>query len=1854
MGDEGGGEPSLEVTVRLREPCEAPGEEAVAVHHGFGLGSRKRNNAHILGEDCILTTVGSAAALVDTASGSIEYIFSPDDQGIGAVCVHPSKRFFAMGGQGDKPNVYIYTYPSLRLHRVLRLGTERSYACMAFNSDGTKLATVGGSPDFLLTVWDWDESRIILRNKAFAQEVYNVSFAPNKDGFLTTSGLGHIRFWKMAETFTGLKLQGDIGKFGKVELSDVAAYAVMPDGKVLSGSESGSLLLWDGNFIKLEVRRPGNQLPHDGEVHVCHLLGGNGGSLASTQFLTAGEDGWLRWWSAEAIDSAETTDENPSFELKPAREVHLEGMVPISIAVGDGYMVVQDRNGGIYRIDDPILPACDPVPVVTGHSGPITAVVTSPVDHFAVTSGMDKTVRLWNYVARKEIFKHHFSSPATCAVWAPPAVDATGRTVLVGFQDGVVRVLRRCEHDFKLCKAFKPHNAAVRHMRFNPSGDRLATVGLDQTVFLFNVGSAAGSESFSPIGFVGCEQDINALAWSSAGDYLLLGCSTGLVKQITLPHPSNSVSSPSTQRSFELQGLPERNFSFRRKVARPKRQEPEAPADGEDDKQRKLAGDDEEEDSWEVECKRLEALPVGNVLSLFLLDESDVENPKFVIGLDGADAGPLFVCSFGSEHPVQTLPNIPCDDGMNQSEEVDPAIIDPKRRALRHFVPGTGVFNSCTTLEPTWSQNFLINGGSDGSVRIRPLKEPQCFVHTRLHDGRNGEITRACTSFDDTFLLSAGTDGVLFVSRVNPNGVQQTCATTSSKPGNRIKAKKARIALAENPEAAKEAAAPDAIRPIPEVVSHEKAIGLGFPPTEDPQTADAHDPAAEAAMEEAIDIVDPSAYSIQDDKLKTAEDTKQRLADVEKDKMRSVIDTLRRDFEALLKENEQDVPETRLERDAFNIDEELMQSLEAEGKHQLEEVSKETQWDVAQSKAKVEKIKSFYLDDLIMDAMEMAAFNGKYAVNSFRTLQFSKALKQALATVCDLLSSAEGQHATSSTGAAAEEASGVTQHGSGQHGDKVGAGASAQSKDGKGSGEGSGWEARKAGRRVRKAQMQLLMESKPDDNADDPADVAAIDWVMKNMGDYKLKSAENYQVPIALQVNAEKKIRQSVLLAESIQTLRMEFNQKFLALRELKRRIIENARKDQARIFEINAELGEPNNEHVGLPLSIDPAEWPEKRLEYTEEQLEAFIRGSVTPNSGEAQTTLNGDDTETKNESSAPERPVRQVPMFDFAERVVRRIRADARTRFEQEVWNEKQKQLLYEKNSILERSLSAVQAFDSAVYDLRKERAQLHADLTAAELRQILLSRELRLLNEFEKKDVALSQKLELCKQQRTEVVTEISGCLEKLAAKKAEVEVWQEKDRLIMDEFNAIVGGDSNPAYAALLKIFKRKIKRAKQTGEEGSDSDDSDEEDDEDYDDEEEDDEDGEPEEERCPDGCDPAIYEKVLELREKRLDQEEVLNEYNKAIDELRKANDRHQGREKQIDKELKGTVLEIQAFQNEKQRKLNEIDLSIVLKLSQLACLVGPDGEPDQPDSAEDDASALDENEFMQEEFEADDDIDTHDPAIKDLKDELERMYLQMEVIEETADEDNMIEQQQVVLDKVRNIKMSIWRLRNQARRVRERKSRLVLPETIDSSLVFDKGELEDLHEGIGTLIAENKKKKAEYKDLHLTQKRLVKEKRQKEGDIAALQSKCDDLQMLKFGQLIDLDAIEKITGEGTSNDLKSKYAEQELAQRKEQAAKQKEITRAQESLLLVTRDNSKLLQRIASLTEKQQELEVELGSLSGAGGGAAMESHRETQETEKLTQLVHLQSREIDALKAEINLLRGGNPRTNQNQILD
>ena len=81
----------------------------------------------------------------------------------------------------------------MELYRILRKGTEKSYSCLTFNSNGDQLASVGSEPDYNLVIWNWSNEIMILKSKAFSQEIFKVVFSTNFEEKLITSGIGHIK-----------------------------------------------------------------------------------------------------------------------------------------------------------------------------------------------------------------------------------------------------------------------------------------------------------------------------------------------------------------------------------------------------------------------------------------------------------------------------------------------------------------------------------------------------------------------------------------------------------------------------------------------------------------------------------------------------------------------------------------------------------------------------------------------------------------------------------------------------------------------------------------------------------------------------------------------------------------------------------------------------------------------------------------------------------------------------------------------------------------------------------------------------------------------------------------------------------------------------------------------------------------------------------------------------------------------------------------------------------------------------------------------------------------------------------------------------------------------------------------------------------------------------------------------------------------------------------------------------------------------------------------------------------------------------------------------------------------------------
>ena len=86
---------------------------------------------------------------------------------------------------------------------------------------------------------------------------------------------------------------------------------------------------------------------------------------------------------------------------------------------------------------------------------------------------------------------------------------------------------------------------------------------------------------------------------------------------------------------------------------------------------------------------------------------------------------------------------------------------------------------------------------------------------------------------------------------------------------------------------------------------------------------------------------------------------------------------------------------------------------------------------------------------------------------------------------------------------------------------------------------------------------------------------------------------------------------------------------------------------------------------------------------------------------------------------------------------------------------------------------------------------------------------------------------------------------------------------------------------------------------------------------------------EEEAERAPPGVDADTYQKVLQLREQKLDEEDRLSEFYASMQALKREHDDFVKRDAAIDASLQDTEVKIQKFQTQKQKKLNELFITV-------------------------------------------------------------------------------------------------------------------------------------------------------------------------------------------------------------------------------------------------------------------------------------------------------------------------------------
>lgn len=439
--------------------------------------------------------------------------------GFGAIKSNPVLPYLTVAENGANPPIFIYSYPEMSVVSILRRGTTRTYACLDYSPDGTMLVSQGGDPDYILTIWNWKEATVILNVKSYHNTIFNVAFSLSVPGQITTCGVGHIKFWKMTQTFTGLKLQGDTGRFGKTEISDITGIFPMPDEKILSGAEWGNILVWEHGLITLEVCRKGKRRCHSGNITQIFARDG--------EIVTIGTDGYIRIWFWETVELADPPENNRFVEIEPIYEYFIgdayytSELLAMERIEGQKFYL-QDGNGGIWhydisadRKDEP------PKQLMFCHSGPIFTIATSPTSEHLVTFGRDGRLFMYNYATQKLIFKHQFISQGNDVIWFPVTVDPTGIVLVLAFDDGVIRVItvdlseeeNMEEESVQLIQVLKSHSEPIRKLSINENETILVSGGDDNLIFIHQISRELPFVVLKPIGLVQTPSAVSCINW---------------------------------------------------------------------------------------------------------------------------------------------------------------------------------------------------------------------------------------------------------------------------------------------------------------------------------------------------------------------------------------------------------------------------------------------------------------------------------------------------------------------------------------------------------------------------------------------------------------------------------------------------------------------------------------------------------------------------------------------------------------------------------------------------------------------------------------------------------------------------------------------------------------------------------------------------------------------------------------------------------------------------------------------------------------------------------------------------------------------------------------------------------------------------------------------------------------------------------------------------------------------------------------------------------------------------------------------------------------------------------------------
>ncbi|XP_053325091.1 cilia- and flagella-associated protein 57 [Spea bombifrons] len=513
-------------------------------HYIFGLRATVVNNVFFFDEQTIIFPSGNNCIKYNVDQKWQKFIpGSEKSLGMQALAISPNRRYLAVSEKGpEKATITIYELASVpfKKRKVLSAPdlTAHEFVSIAFSPDSKYLVAQSGAPEWTMIFWMWEKQKVMaaVKTDSLNNPIYQVSFNPQDNTIICATGRGVFKLFHYIEG--NLKQTN----FQKVDSHNFLCHAWLSENRVICGTDTGKLCLWESGDLRWEHSINGKAVAKEMEKsseneRSLSTLGASQPSVRINAIL-AYSKGFLcsagpgRVCMFEKVEDKELYKRNRDIKIpqdehsNDPSQSELQEITCMSLSPSEETVLISTNKSQLYTI------ALSSAEISKGeddvhfeylteqwHSAPITGLSICIRKPLIATCSLDHSVRIWNYENNSlELYKEYQEEAYSVSL------HPSGLYALVGFSDKLrlmnlliddirpfkeftVRGCRECAFShgghlfaavngnvihiystttFENVTNLKGHNGKVRSIAWSTDDSKLVSCGLDGAVYEWN------------------------------------------------------------------------------------------------------------------------------------------------------------------------------------------------------------------------------------------------------------------------------------------------------------------------------------------------------------------------------------------------------------------------------------------------------------------------------------------------------------------------------------------------------------------------------------------------------------------------------------------------------------------------------------------------------------------------------------------------------------------------------------------------------------------------------------------------------------------------------------------------------------------------------------------------------------------------------------------------------------------------------------------------------------------------------------------------------------------------------------------------------------------------------------------------------------------------------------------------------------------------------------------------------------------------------------------------------------------------------------------------------------------------